>query len=181
MCSTSAYLCSPCLPLKGQHWLRLRVWKEHDLGEMEGVHAGVGFLGDSDQLFPHYRSVHALLIISFIPSSIHPCMVFLWQYTYFFLSPSVNHPRFHLTPLSALANAHSIHKAHSVSEPHSTRNSGFFHPNHSSMILGPMPTMQKHGVGQHQKRNMKDQNPPPVNARLTSPAFPGGVALWHGV
>lgn len=57
----------------------------------------------------------------------------------FFLSPSVNHPGFYLTPLSALASAHSRHKAHSVSEPHSTRSSGFFHPSHNSMILGPMP------------------------------------------
>lgn len=155
-----------------------------------GGRCGVGFLGDSDQLFPHYRSAHALLIVLFIPLlSIHPCMVFLLQYPHFFLSPSINHPGFYLTLLSALASAHSIGRAHSGSEPHSSRNSRFFHPNPQqhdpkthALCCSPRPPMlQTHGVGQHQKRNMKDKNPPPVNAGLISPTFPGGVALWHDV
>lgn len=189
MCSTSAYLCSPCLPLKGQHRLRLGVWKEHDLGEMEGVHAGVGFLGDSDQLFPHYRSVHAVLIILFIPlPSFHPCMVFLLQYPHFFSVSQCKPHRFLSQPTFSSGHCPQ-HTYSTLSEHHSTKNSRFFHPNpqqhdpktHALCCSPRPPTLRKRGMGQHQKRNMKDKNPPPVNARLRSLTFPGGVALRHGV
>lgn len=133
-------------------------------------------------------SMHSLLFY------LSPCLLSIpaWYFCcsihIFFLSPSVNHPGFYLSPLLALATAPSILKAHSVSEHHLARNSRFFHPNpqqhdpktHVLCCSPRPPTLQKDGMGQHQKRNMKDKNPLPANARLINPTFPGVVAFRHG-